>query len=124
MFFYYRNKEKIAKEKAKKNFIKYFEKAKKSKSDKKEFICCIDTALKFLLRSKINYNYDSSVSSEIEDKLLSLEIESSFVRQIIDFIIEIEKYKYNNYIYIDSLNCSNVEKEMEYLKEKLDDEIK
>ena len=120
LFYYYKDKERVKKDEAKKLFVKYFEQAKSSRNDKVKFIYYIDLALKMLLRTKINYKYDTMSTIEIKELLYSLNIKDVLMHEIIKFITEIEQYKFKD-IDVNLVNVTKLEYELLDLKKKLDE---
>ena len=122
LFYCYRDKEKVQKNEAKKMFIKYFEQAQKSQNDKEKFLYYIDFALKMLLRTKINYKYDTMSKIEIKELLYSLNMEENLIEKIVKFITKIEKYKFKD-VDINSINVMEFKYELLDLKKKLDERV-
>lgn len=120
LFYYYKDKERVKKDEAKKLFVKYFEQAKSSRNDKVKFIYYIDLAVKMLLRTKINYKYDTMSTIEIKELLYSLNIKDVLMHEIIKFITKIEQYKFKD-IDVNLVNVTKLEYELLDLKKKLDE---
>ena len=122
LFYYYKDKERVTRDEAKKLFVKYFEQAKISQNDKVKFIYYIDLALKMLLRSKINYKYDTMVKTEIKELLYSLNTEESLIQEITKFATKIEKYKFKEFD-VNFINVTEIEYGLLDLKKKLDEKL-
>jgi len=122
LFYYYKDKERVTRDEAERMFVKYFEQAKKSQNDKVKFIYYIDLALKMLLRTKINYKYDTTVKTEIKELLYSLNIEESLIQEIIKFATKIEKYKFKDFD-VNFINVTEIEYGLLDLKKKMDERL-
>ena len=122
LYYYYKDQERVKKDEAKKMFVKYLKEAKTFKNDKDKFIYYIDLALKILLRTKINYNCDTTVKMEIKELLYTLNIEESLICKIMELITKIEKYKFTNTDF-SSINVTSIEYELLSLKKVLDEKL-
>ncbi len=121
LYFLYKDVVKSQKMVAEQEFFKYMKKAKEHLGNAKkfEFFFYIDIALKMLLKSKNNYEYNFMTKEEIATNLKMLNFDTKLINSVIYILNICDKFKFTN-IMISNNEMEKIYAQVYFIKELSD----